>query len=303
MVNRKYKSGDVVGPYTVIEYVDGGKITCKCNVCNSIVDVFTSNIRRQRMCRYCRTKYNSKPKADLTGKRFGRLTVIRSVNKDNGRIAWECLCDCGASVVVSTDHLNDGHTQSCGCYMRDRTSQSNTNDLTGQRFGLLSVLKRTDGHKVPSGQVLSSYLCRCDCGAELEVLSMNLVSGNTKSCGCIGNSVGEYKVQQILLEKGIKFSKQYSFSDLRSDSGGGLLRFDFAVLNSDDSVCCLIEFNGEQHYYAEERSTEFGKQQREETDKLKRIYCQENKINLYVIRYDENIEEKVNEIIDGLTIE
>ena len=54
-------------------------------------------------------------------------------------------------------------------------------DLTGQRFGRLTVLeccgRSKDGQKV--------YLCRCDCGTEKAVKSGNLRSGNTESCGCL----------------------------------------------------------------------------------------------------------------------
>lgn len=64
---------------------------------------------------------------DLTGLRFTRLVVIErdmSPQKGRKRTKWVCKCDCGNTVsVVSTDLLN-GHTNSCGCYHKDRASQS-----------------------------------------------------------------------------------------------------------------------------------------------------------------------------------
>ena len=59
---------------------------------------------------------------DLTGKRFGRLTVVeRSSEKRKRRgTFWVCKCDCGNVVVVPRCHLIDGHTKSCGCYHKDR---------------------------------------------------------------------------------------------------------------------------------------------------------------------------------------
>jgi hypothetical protein len=54
-------------------------------------------------------------------------------------------------------------------------------DLTGQRFGRLTVVKRQGTSK--DGQ--KTYLCRCDCGTERVVKSGNLRSGKTKSCGCL----------------------------------------------------------------------------------------------------------------------
>ena len=300
MAIRKHKPGDIVGPYTILEYIGGGKVLCKCNQCESVVDVYLANATRNRMCRNCRTKYNTRPKEDLTGRRFGRLVAKRFVVKDNGHIAWECVCDCGNQTVVATAHLKDGHTQSCGCYMAEQTSQANSIDLAGRKFGKLVAIQRTNGRRVPSGQILSAYLCKCDCGTEIEVLSMNLVSGNTQSCGCIGNSIGEHQVQELLMRANINFTKQYSFQDLRSTSGGGLLRFDFAIWNKDSSLNCLVEFNGEQHYYPDRYVSKFGKQQREETDNLKREYCRVNNIPLFEIRFDDDIPARVQDIINTI---
>lgn len=53
---------------------------------------------------------------DLTGKRFGRLTVIsRSGHNKSGRITWKCRCDCGKEKIICGEHLRYGLTHSCGC--------------------------------------------------------------------------------------------------------------------------------------------------------------------------------------------
>jgi len=54
-------------------------------------------------------------------------------------------------------------------------------DLSGQRFGKLTVISKTDARS--GGSVV--WLCKCDCGNEARVASSNLSSGNTKSCGCL----------------------------------------------------------------------------------------------------------------------
>jgi len=54
---------------------------------------------------------------DLTGQRFGRLTVLR---RDHGKF-WECRCDCGNTCIVNRDHLGRD-TNSCGCLRREVTS-------------------------------------------------------------------------------------------------------------------------------------------------------------------------------------
>lgn len=54
---------------------------------------------------------------DLTGQRFGRLTVVeRAANSASGHTCWRCLCDCGNVKVVQGSALKSGDTISCGCY-------------------------------------------------------------------------------------------------------------------------------------------------------------------------------------------
>ena len=53
---------------------------------------------------------------DLSGKRFGKLTVIeRSGTDRNKRPLWKCLCDCGIRVNVLATNLRTKNTTSCGC--------------------------------------------------------------------------------------------------------------------------------------------------------------------------------------------
>lgn len=53
---------------------------------------------------------------DLTGQRFGRLTVVAPVKKpNNSKLYWDCVCDCGGSKVVLGSNLKTGATRSCGC--------------------------------------------------------------------------------------------------------------------------------------------------------------------------------------------
>ena len=56
---------------------------------------------------------------DLTGQRFGRLTV----QKYDKCAYWLCACDCGNTVRVDGSHLRKGVTQSCGCLQKDLTHQ------------------------------------------------------------------------------------------------------------------------------------------------------------------------------------
>lgn len=61
--------------------------------------------------------------ADLTGQRFGRLTVLEPVT-GRGRTKWRCRCDCGRTTVVgSAHHLTSGNTKSCGCLHDDKARE------------------------------------------------------------------------------------------------------------------------------------------------------------------------------------
>lgn len=54
-------------------------------------------------------------KLDLTGQRFGKLTVLEPAENLGSKTAWRCRCDCGQETVVLTQRLRDGHRTSCGC--------------------------------------------------------------------------------------------------------------------------------------------------------------------------------------------
>ena len=59
---------------------------------------------------------------DLTGKKYGRLTVIeRAGSTAQKKALWRCRCDCGNDVIVVGSHLLNDNTHSCGCYKRDKT--------------------------------------------------------------------------------------------------------------------------------------------------------------------------------------
>ena len=56
-------------------------------------------------------------------------------------------------------------------------------DITGQRFGRLIVIKKADNY----GNGNYKWLCKCDCGNEKEIEKSSLIAGLTKSCGCLHN--------------------------------------------------------------------------------------------------------------------
>ena len=66
---------------------------------------------------------------------------------------------------------------------------SKIRDLSGQKFGRLEVLAYAGTRCLPSGGKKAQWLCRCDCGNEVTVLSTNLIRGISKSCGCLNDEL------------------------------------------------------------------------------------------------------------------
>ncbi len=155
---------------------------CRCDCGNEIL-VNTKRLTRGTVkncgCVPKTSGKNGTIAEDLTGKRFGDLTVLYRVENERGRTRWACRCDCGNIHIASARDLKGGKCKSCGCRMR--FSGQGYIDITGQRFGRLTVLYSTD-KRDKKGSVY--WHCRCDCGNETDVTTDRLLHGNRKSCGC-----------------------------------------------------------------------------------------------------------------------
>ena len=65
-----------------------------------------------------------RPITDLTGRRFGRLTVLGYAGKRHGVIMWACRCDCGRRGVHAGKYMVSGRERSCGCLRRRKGGSS-----------------------------------------------------------------------------------------------------------------------------------------------------------------------------------
>lgn len=118
---------------------------------------------------------------DLTGRQFGRWTVIAIASTSPTK--WHCACSCGAKKDVNGNGLVRGLTKSCGCLRDDLAKHRNRIDLTGKKFGRLTVIGLVDGTR---------WRVKCDCGVERIVLGANLRKpGHTTSCGCYRDEVAK----------------------------------------------------------------------------------------------------------------
>ncbi len=143
---------------------------------------------------------------DLTGKRFGKLTVIKRVDDKRQGTFWLCRCDCGNEKIAETRNLRRGLTQSCGCLHKESIAKIGRNhleNLKGKRFGMLKVLERSNNH---GNQTY--WKCQCECGNIIEVKASRLKQGEKTNCGCVARKIGYYK-------SGIPKNKTHGMSNTR----------------------------------------------------------------------------------------
>ena len=128
------------------------------------------------------------------------------------------------------------------------------------------------------------------CGCEYMVRWANFQRGDR--CPKCNQSKGEKFIEDYLTNKGISFATQVKFDNCRHERP---LPFDFGIIDDNKRIVALIEFDGEQHYKPiEVWGGEEALQQTQLRDQIKNEYCAKNKIPLLRIRYDEDIEEKLN---------
>lgn len=130
---RKKMIGKKFGRLTVVEQ-DGERKAgrhprwvCKCD-CGNVVTRSAPALRqgREPSCG-CAARDFQRQKYDLTGKKFGRLLVVKAESASNSKrnIVWKCLCDCGNETVSVGSDLRRGHKKSCGCLHSDVIRQIN----------------------------------------------------------------------------------------------------------------------------------------------------------------------------------
>lgn len=123
------------------------------------------------------------------GEKIGELTILEFLpphitpNGSKQKIV-RVQCKCGKVYEVRYDAAKK--TQRCrGC-----SGMSRRVDITGKKYGKLTVLSMAEDYVSPNGVRLARCNCICDCGKKTVVTMSQLVKGGTKSCGCIANSRG-----------------------------------------------------------------------------------------------------------------
>lgn len=220
-------------------------------------------------------------KRNVQNQFFGKLYVLEEVpfeeRPNPKKVFWKCQCECGNITIVQASNLLNGHSTSCGCKRAEVMSATMSTNLVGKRFGKLLVAEKTD---LRYGDGCIIWKCQCDCGNITYVNTNSLKREDIISCGCL-RSKGEQRINQLLYENNINFKSQYHFKDLRDKT---YLYFDFAILDEEDCVICLVEYQGQQHYNPEVFHGAW-KNNPQPHDEMKRQYCSEHNIPLIEIPY------------------
>lgn len=141
-------------------------------------------------------------KLDLTGNKYGRLTVLGDVGKRTGRgkILWHCLCECGRVTFVRADHLKNGSVVSCGCLNKEKKHER-FKDLTNTETDNFKVIDRAYSK---NQRVYWNCICK-HCGNHIELQSNQIE--RYSSCGCKHNCSTKERMAEIRDPESLKTNK------------------------------------------------------------------------------------------------
>ena len=236
-----------------------------------------------------------------------------SDRRNRKKVIWEVECTCGChekrvlSLSQMRTHVCKKQAKEARLFLKNKKETleispvpENIKDLTGKIFSELKVL----GFSCIIREK-TYWVCECLlCGNKKVIKGDSLLSGATKSCGCV-QSFGELEINKFLKKHNIQFETQVWFPDCRDINP---LRFDFKIYYPNSDKWFLLEFQGTQHFYPSSFGKDQSQKEKEKNfkdlqkkDKIKRQYCKDNNIELfYLFFYDcdskrNNIPKKLGE--------
>lgn len=106
---------------------------CKCDCGNEVIVKACNLYRKDSPTTSCGCTYKNTFQ-DLTGNRYGKLTVLERVKTDKRGTMWKCKCDCGNTTIVSSMNLKRGNTSSCGCLIHEIPGGNTKHGMSGNRL-------------------------------------------------------------------------------------------------------------------------------------------------------------------------
>lgn len=170
---------------------------------------------------------------DLSGQRFGKLTVIKygGTNQVDHHAMWICRCDCGNETTVQSGSLTTGRTRSCGHCNRITI-------LPGMRFGRLITIKDvgTDNNRN------RLWECKCDCGNHKITSASSLRLHQVQSCGCLNenNLLGKRFGRWVVVERDLSNPGHGAKWICKCDCGNQSSVKGYALISGESMSCgCL----------------------------------------------------------------
>lgn len=148
-------------------------------------------------------------KEDLTGNRYGKLTVKKMLynHEGKGRTKCLCVCDCGNECIRIAYNLKKATDSSCGCGKKEYIRKSCGKDIDGKKFGRLTVLETLWEEYPPRVR------CICDCGNIVILRKSDVQQLHTQSCGCLQRERvtenNETDYTNVVSDYGVKMVSRY----------------------------------------------------------------------------------------------
>lgn len=155
---------------------------------------------------------------DLTGKNFENLTVLyrgKDIIQDGKRrrVKWHCLCNCGKEFDVISDNLKRRPNMTCNECAKKRRGESQRKNSVGNKYGRLTILEI-----LPSSGA-TKVRCMCDCGNEYIGCQADIVSGHTKSCGCLHKEITSKTNTKDWAGNISEYGIEFLYQDCMNDKG------------------------------------------------------------------------------------
>ena len=244
--------GKTYGEWKVLERVPipEGKSThsawykCQCS-CGVERIINGSELRRGKTTSCGHARYLKHKIGDI----IGDYELLELWPNEKGIGTWKCKC--GQETIIKEVRLAHKNDTSCSCQEKIKIDDT---------FYALTILKVLP-HKPYEKQF---YEVKCSCGKIFSARRDHLLRGETKSCGCgaanltradrvitCGKhslSFGEETIKNLLEKYRVHYIHQYRNQEMRFSESQRTMPFDFAILNKNNEIAFLLEYDGEQHF-------------------------------------------------------
>lgn len=280
------------------EYINiDAKLKLKCGCGNEFETTFDKfKSRNKRQCNDCSKKILAN-KNKLSYEEVKRFIEVESnsgcklLSKEYNNAQEKLLiqCACGNEFRTKWNHFKNSYQRQCStCGIEKTASKRRLDNEYVKKYveqfdcKLLSKYKNTT----------TKITIKCKCGNTFDTLFGIFRDYDVHSCRICRDkektiSKGENKIETWLIKNNIKYKTQYTFENCKHDKK---LKFDFAILNKDNKVKMLIEFDGKQHFGVglfsddtEKMLEQYAKVK--QSDETKNEYCFKNCIPLLRIPY------------------